>query len=106
LVINSLFIARAVSLILSLAAFYQVWSSHHLLKKVLAWLTFQISIALLWLSSSYPYHHHLNPLPQVLAFVILLFSLGILGIMLVFVLGVLRRHHSLEIEKMDHEGAA
>jgi hypothetical protein len=103
-VINSLFIIRILVLILSLTAFYQVWNSHHLLKKVLAWLAFQVSIILLWLSSSYHYHDHLNPLPQVVAFLIGLFSLGILGVMLVFALGALRRQHSLEIEKIDHEG--
>lgn len=104
--INSLFIVRILILILSLTAFYQVWNSNHLLKKVLAWLAFQFSIVLLWFSSSYLYHNHLNPLPQVIAFLIGVFSIGVLGIMLVFVLGIWRRHHSLETEKMDHEGVA
>jgi multisubunit Na+/H+ antiporter MnhC subunit len=103
---NSLFVIRGFILILSLTAFYHVWTSNHLLKKVLAWLAFQVSIVLLWLSSSYRYHHYLNPLPQAVAFLIILFSLGVFGIMLVFILGVLRRHHSLEIEKMDHEGVS
>jgi multisubunit Na+/H+ antiporter MnhC subunit len=105
-VINSLFVVRGFILILNFAAFYQVWNSNHLLKKVLAWLAFQVSIVLLWLSSSYRYHDHLNPLPQVVAFLIGVFSLGILGIMLVFTLGVLRRHDSLEIEKIDYEDVA
>jgi len=103
---NSLFVLRGFILILSLTAFYNVWTSNHLLKKVLAWLVFQISIVLLWLSSSYRYHNHLNPLPLVVALLIGVFSAGILGIMLVFTLGILRRHDSLEIEKIEHKGAA
>jgi multisubunit Na+/H+ antiporter MnhC subunit len=105
LAINSLFIIRALILLLGLAAFYYLWTASYLLKKVMAWLVFQISIVLLWLSSAYVYHGHLNPLPQVVAFLILVSSTGILGIMLVFCLGVSRRHDTLDMEKINH-GAA
>ncbi len=100
--IHSLFIVRGLLILLALTAFYSIWTASHLLKKVMAWLVFQISIALLWLSSAYVYHGHLNPLPQVAAFLILASSTGILGIMLVFCLGVSRRHDSLDIEKINH----
>lgn len=104
--INSLFLLRAFLLLLSLGAFYRLWTSTHLLKKIFAWVVFQLCVILLWLSAAARYHDHLNPLPQVIALMIGLFSLGLLGIMLVFALGVSRRHHSLDLEKMNHEGAA
>ena len=102
MVINSLFIVRGLILLLGLTAFYHLWTASHLLKKVMGWLAFQISIVLLWLSSVYVYHGHLNPLPQVAAFLILISSTGILGIMLVFCLGVSRRHDTLDMEKINH----
>ena len=105
MVLNSLLIVRGLILILSLTAFYHVLISTHLMKKIQAWTIFQVSIVLLWLSSSYRYHDHLNSLPQTVVFLISVFSLGLLGIMLVFSLGVLRRHDSLEIEKINHEDA-
>jgi multisubunit Na+/H+ antiporter MnhC subunit len=86
---------------LGLTAFYFIWTASHLLKKVMAWLAFQISIALLWLSSAYVYHGHLNPLPQVVAFLVLASSTGVLGIMLIFCLGVSRRHDTLDMEKIN-----
>ncbi|HTA75842.1 MAG TPA: NADH-quinone oxidoreductase subunit K [bacterium] len=100
--INSFFIVRGLILLLGLVAFYHLWTASHLLKKVMAWLIFQISIVLLWISSAYVYHGHLNPLPQVAAFLILVFTTGILGIMLVFCLGISRRHDTLDIEKINH----
>ena len=106
MVINSLFIIRGLIVILELATFFYLCLSNNLLKKVMAWAVFQTSIVLLWLSSSYRYHNHLNPLPQAAAFLIVVFSLGILGIMLIFVLGILRRYDSLEVEKTDREDAA
>jgi hypothetical protein len=104
LVVNTLLIFRVLILIIGLTAFYRLGVSNHLVRKSLAWLIFQISIVFLWLSSSYSYHGHLNPFPQVVALLIAIFSIGILGIMLIFALGVLRRHGSWEIEPKDSEG--
>jgi cytochrome c biogenesis protein CcdA len=78
--------------------------SNHLVKKSVAWLIFQISIVFLWLSSSYLYHGHLNPFPQAVALLIAVFSIGILGIMLIFALGILRRQGSWKIETRDSKG--
>jgi multisubunit Na+/H+ antiporter MnhC subunit len=79
--------------------------SNHLVKKSVAWLIFQISIVFLWFSSSYSYHGHLNPVPQAVVLLIVVFSIGILGIMLIFALGVLRRQGSWELENRDSEEA-
>jgi multisubunit Na+/H+ antiporter MnhC subunit len=104
LAINALLILRVLTLLMGLTAFYRLWTSNYLVKKIMAWLVFQTSVVLLWLSCSYSYHGHWNPLPQVVAFLIGVFSVGIGGIMLIFALGVLRRHGSWEIENRDSEG--
>jgi multisubunit Na+/H+ antiporter MnhC subunit len=106
LILESLLIVRDLILIIGLTAFYCILTSDHFVKKAIAWAVFQTSVILLWLSSSYPYHGHWNSFPQVVAFLIGIFSLGILGIMLIFTLGILRRHGSWEIEEIDSEGSA
>gem|GEM_PF-2139897 len=105
MVVNTLLIVRVLILVIGLTAFYRLWLSNHLVKKSVAWLIFQISIVFLWLSCSYSYHGHLNPIPQAVALLIVVFSVGILGIMLIFALGVLRRQDSWEIENGDSRGA-
>jgi multisubunit Na+/H+ antiporter MnhC subunit len=106
LILEHLLIIRDLILIIGLTAFYCVWTSGHLVKKVAAWAVFQMSIILLWLTSSYPYHGRWNTLPDVVAFLIGVFSLGIGGIMLIFALGVLRRHDSWDIKKSDSKRSA
>ena len=96
--LDSLLVIRILILMIGLTAFYRLWTSNHLVKKALAWLVFQTAIVGLWLSSTYRYHHHWNPLPLVVAFLVTIFSIGILGIMFIFAEGVLRRHGSWEPE--------
>ncbi len=102
--LNSLLIIRCLILVAGLAALYRLWTSTHLIKKSLFWLIFQASVAALWLSGSYPYHGHWNPLPQVAAFLLIIFSIGVLAIMLVFASGVLRNDGVLEIKKTNFKG--
>jgi hypothetical protein len=99
LTFDSLLIFRILILMIGLTAFYRLWISPYWVKKALAWLVFQTAIVGLWLSSIYRYHHLLNPLPLVVAFLVTLFSIGILAIMLIFAEGVLRRQGSSETEK-------
>jgi len=101
LILNTLLIVRILILLMALIAFYRLFASTHLAKKITAWAVFQVSIVLLWLSASSHYHGQENPIPQVVAFLIGIFSIGILGIMLIFALGVLRRQGSLQIENND-----
>jgi len=101
LILNTLLIVRISILLLGLTVFYRLFASTHLVKKIAAWAVFQASIVLLWLSASSHYHGQENPIPRVVAFLIGVFSMGILGIMLIFALGVLRRRGSWEIENKD-----
>ncbi len=104
--LNTLLIVRISILLMALIAFYRLFVSTHLVKKIAAWAVFQLSIVLLWLSASSHYHGQENPIPQVVAFLIGVFSISILGIMLIFALGVLRRQGSWEIETKDTKRSA
>jgi multisubunit Na+/H+ antiporter MnhC subunit len=86
---------------MGLTAFYHLWVSTHLVKKIMAWTIFQASIVLLWFSTSSLYHGRGNPIPLVIVFLISIFSIGIFGIMLIFALGVLRRQGSWKIENKN-----
>jgi len=56
---------------------------------------------MLWLSTSSSYRGRGNPIPLVVAFLVVIFSIGVLAIMLIFALGILRRQSSWEIENRD-----
>lgn len=96
--VDTLLVIRCLILIASLAAFYRLWMVTRLVMKVSAWLIFQACVILLWLSASYRFHGQLNPFPQAVAFVIGVFSIGILFTMLIFAIGALRRQGSSKNE--------
>jgi multisubunit Na+/H+ antiporter MnhC subunit len=98
------FLHRGLLIILGLVGFQGLFSQTHLVKKALAWMVFQTSLVLLWLSiaehkggfpgtsaSGSETNSALNPLPHAIAFSLFLVSIGVLLALLVFSAGVYRQ---------------
>lgn len=103
------FLHRGLLIILGLVGFQGLFSQAHLVKKAMAWMVFQTSLVLLWLSiaehkESFPgpsasspgTASTLNPLPHAISFSLFLVSIGVLLALLAFSVGVYRQRGTFQ----------